>query len=131
MSRSGASRARARVAAGLPRYTEEEAQLRRQQARVRADRAKEQLTAELTALKLQRGCADCGYRAHAEALDFDHLPGAVKIAGVTRMVSERRSRDAVMAEVAKCEVVCANCHRVRTATRRVPLQNAEAAPLSR
>ena len=63
--------------------------------------------------KVARGCVDCGYNAHPRALDFDHVDGT-KAAGVNRMVRDRRARSAVLAEIAKCEVVCANCHRVRT-----------------
>jgi len=66
-------------------------------------------------IKVERGCTDCGYNAHAVALDFDHLPGAVKLYRVASMAGLRRAL--VDAEIAKCEVVCANCHRVRTATR--------------
>ncbi|MCF8784124.1 hypothetical protein [Rhodococcus ruber] len=62
--------------------------------------------------KLEQGCADCGYREHAEALEFDHLPGVNKLAHVGEMMMH--SRAAIEAEIAKCEVVCANCHRVRT-----------------
>ena len=67
--------------------------------------------------KMSRGCADCGYRAHSAALDFDHLPGCDKHATVARL-ARRGSVERLLAEIAKCEVVCANCHRVRTATRR-------------
>lgn len=67
-------------------------------------------------VKLSRGCADCGYRAHAIALDFDHLPGCVKSANVARL-ARTGSVDRLTAEIAKCEVVCANCHRVRTLER--------------
>lgn len=70
----------------------------------------------LTAYKLEAGCADCGYNAHAEALDFDHLPGTEKKFTIAN--NTRRSQSELMAEIAKCEVVCANCHRVRTKERR-------------
>lgn len=70
-------------------------------------------------IKVARGCSDCGYNAHAEALDFDHLPGHIKRHGVSRLVNEDYSLARVAAEIAKCEVVCANCHRVRTSRRRV------------
>lgn len=66
-------------------------------------------------IKLERGCADCGYRENAVALDFDHLPGTVKKYRVACMAGV--SRALIDAEIAKCEVVCANCHRIRTANR--------------
>lgn len=69
------------------------------------------------AIKLERGCADCGYNAHPAALDFDHLPGTVK---TMRLASAPggSTMAKLIAEMEKCEVVCANCHRVRTAERR-------------
>lgn len=67
-------------------------------------------------IKLDSGCVDCGYNKHAEALDFDHiLPG--KTAKIS-LVAISRTWDKVLEEIALCEVVCANCHRVRTASRR-------------
>jgi hypothetical protein len=63
-------------------------------------------------LKLSLGCADCGYREHAVALDFDHLPGTEKKRDIARSV--RGTRGALLREIAKCEVVCSNCHRIRT-----------------
>lgn len=70
----------------------------------------------LTEFKLKNGCADCGYRKSAEALDFDHLPGTTKRFCVSQV--NGRSWKQIMSEIAKCEVVCANCHRIRTAQRR-------------
>lgn len=67
-------------------------------------------------IKVERGCADCGYNAHPSALDFDHLPGAVKRYRLCTMSGMRRAL--IDAEIAKCEVVCANCHRIRTHERR-------------
>lgn len=66
--------------------------------------------------KLVSGCVDCGYNLHDEALDFDHVRGT-KLREVSRMLHFSWTR--IMKEVAKCEVVCANCHRIRTAGRRV------------
>ena len=67
---------------------------------------------KLRAYKLEKGCIDCGYKAHSAALDFDHLPGSNKEFGIGKAVAWSDKR--VWAEVAKCEVVCANCHRIRT-----------------
>ena len=73
--------------------------------------------AQIAALKTATGCADCG--EHFEdcpgVLDFDHLPGFVKSFNISSPVGTLAE---VLAEVAKCEVVCANCHRRRTAKRR-------------
>ena len=81
----------------------------------RADRAKA-ARALIQQIKLDRGCADCGYNAHVAALDFDHLPEFVKKYQVGTMAGFNKA--VIEAEIAKCEVVCANCHRVRTANRR-------------
>jgi hypothetical protein len=78
-------------------------------------RGHEKRLAAVAAIKLERGCADCGYRGHPAALQFDHLPGAVKLNAVATM--RRRRWEVVLAEIAKCEVVCANCHAIRTAER--------------
>ncbi len=63
-------------------------------------------------------CVDCGGTFHPCAMDFDHLPGFVKLATVSELVAGAKSRDAIMREIAKCDLVCSNCHRVRTHQRR-------------
>ena len=45
-------------------------------------------------------------------MQFDHI-GTDKISSVSRLVSGR-SRQAVLDEIEKCELVCANCHSIRT-----------------
>lgn len=75
------------------------------------------LLAYIQAVKVDRGCADCGYRGHPAALDFDHLPGVKKEARLACMAAGA-TKAKIDAEIAKCEVVCANCHRIRTANRR-------------
>ena len=63
--------------------------------------------------KLQLGCADCGYKGHHAALEFDHV-----LSGKRLNVGECRSYAKAKSEIALCEVVCANCHRIRTWRRR-------------
>lgn len=79
-------------------------------------RHRKHTTSALSAYKVARGCVDCGYNAHSEALDFDHLPGKGKRLCISAMRS--LSMSIILSEVEKCEIVCANCHRVRTAARR-------------
>ena len=66
--------------------------------------------------KMILGCADCGYREHPAALDFDHRPGTTKVRDIKQ--GQQLGWEALKAEIAKCDVVCANCHRIRTVERR-------------
>lgn len=59
-------------------------------------------------------CADCGQRFPPEAMDFDHIGD--KRDNISRLLASVGDT-ALLDELAKCEVVCANCHRVRTAER--------------
>lgn len=60
-------------------------------------------------------CADCKQRYPAECMDFDHVSGSkVKHVGGMRT----HSLDRLLVEISKCEVVCSNCHRIRTRQRR-------------
>jgi hypothetical protein len=69
------------------------------------------------AIKLANGCTDCGLKIpHPEIYDFDHLPQFAKTANVAELL-RKGTMDDLMAEIAKCEVVCANCHRIRTSSR--------------
>jgi len=61
-------------------------------------------------------CLDCGGRFHPEAMHFDHLDPALKYMNIGVMFSH--SREHIEQEVAKCEIVCANCHAVRSYNRR-------------
>jgi hypothetical protein len=59
-------------------------------------------------------CVDCG-EADPVVLEFDHVGQKTStVAGLVRQVA---SMAAIDAEIARCEVVCANCHRRRTASR--------------
>lgn len=82
--------------------------------RIRDRKQREKRYMMLAQIKLESGCVDCGYNEYACALDFDHVDG-VKEFTMNRVGRIAWSR--VMAEIAKCEVVCAVCHRVRTQTR--------------
>jgi hypothetical protein len=70
------------------------------------------------AVKAERGCTDCGLSMpdHPEVFDFDHIDPATKVAGIAALYT-KGSFEQFVAEIAKCEVVCANCHRIRTRSR--------------
>ncbi len=59
-------------------------------------------------------CVDCG-QTDVRVLEFDHVQGN-KSANITRMLNGA-PWSAIAAEIAKCEVRCANCHRIKTLER--------------
>jgi hypothetical protein len=61
-------------------------------------------------------CQDCGRRYPAHVMDFDHVRGR-KLGNVSLMKNYAGTVKLV-AEIAKCDVVCANCHRIRSHRRR-------------
>ena len=63
---------------------------------------------------LEHPCLDCG-ESDPIVLEFDHRDGVEKIGSVTEMVCHNCSWPKIMAEIQKCDVRCANCHRRRTA----------------
>lgn len=65
-------------------------------------------------IKCRSECVDCG-NDDPHVLDFDHLNDKVK--AISRLVSDQSSIEVLEQELLKCEVVCANCHRIRTAKR--------------
>lgn len=62
--------------------------------------------------KVQKGCFDCGYKNHHAALEFDHLPEFKKQRTISSMCYS--SLETIKKEIDKCQVVCANCHNIRT-----------------
>ena len=65
------------------------------------------------AILKQSSCVDCGEDDFC-VLDFDHLED--KTAGVVRLARDGCAWDRINAEIAKCVIRCANCHRRRTAS---------------
>lgn len=64
-------------------------------------------------------CADCGCRYPQYVMDFDHRPGEKKCFNLSIAAGQTRlSWEKIIAEIAKCDVVCANCHRERTHQRK-------------
>lgn len=67
--------------------------------------------------KSSRPCADCGKNWPPVAMDLDHVRGE-KIRDVAGFVSGAYKLDLIKIELEKCDVVCACCHRLRTASRK-------------
>ena len=101
---------REHYAANRERYIE--------QARI----SKQKLQLERTIYLLEffdtHACVDCGEKDPV-VLEFDHLRD--KLFDIGQALT-RKSWQSILDEIEKCEVVCANCHRRRTAQRRGSLR---------
>ena len=70
----------------------------------------------MNSLKADVPCADCGEIFATFVMHWDHLPGFDKRGEIGSMLG-RFSRDVILKELTKCELVCANCHVMRTVRR--------------
>jgi hypothetical protein len=77
------------------------------------NRQRKRLRAILWGVK-QRPCQDCGGSFHPWVMELDHRDGAIKVAAVANLVSTGCTDARPFEEIDKCDVVCANCHRMRT-----------------
>lgn len=72
-------------------------------------------------IKLDSGCVDCGYNKNSYALEFDHKDNTgIPYSGKSKTVASLMyySWERILKEISKCEVVCCNCHAIRTFERR-------------
>ena len=68
--------------------------------------------------KLERECIICGEN-HPACLDFHHVNPENKIESINYMVRHEYTWGEVLDEIAKCQLLCANCHRKHHAEVRV------------
>lgn len=59
-------------------------------------------------------CMDCGVKYPSFVMEFDHRDPSTKYAEVGNLASSHWSIKRIDLEIAKCDLVCANCHRIRT-----------------
>jgi hypothetical protein len=84
------------------------------QIRARTRRIRAQYQRWIVEYLREHPCVDCG-ETDIVVLEFDHLRD--KVANISTLISSAGSWDTIVAEIEKCEVRCANCHRRRTAER--------------
>ncbi len=71
-------------------------------------------TKEFLNIIKNKPCLDCGKSFPPYVMDFDHKEGEKKEKEVARMVAGGWSLKNIQKEINKCDLVCANCHRIRT-----------------
>ena len=79
----------------------------------------------VNSLKNNKICADCQLPHPYWRLDFDHRDHSQKFMTVSRMKLSKYSNRRILQEVAKCDLVCARCHRLRTFKRNRELRAGE------
>lgn len=78
---------------------------------------REKIKKLINKIKEQTPCVDCNKKYPYYVMDFDHKDRSLKENKISTMVNEC-SLERVLQEVKKCDVVCSNCHRIRTYVRK-------------
>ncbi len=58
-------------------------------------------------------CSDCGNTFHPVCMDFDHVRGE-KLFNISAAKNLAITEETLLLELDKCDLTCANCHRLRT-----------------
>lgn len=82
----------------------------------RSQKRRTEVRAILARIKEESGCVDCKIKYPFYVLEFDHTQDN-KEANIAWMATFASIED-ILKETAKCEVVCANCHKARTYLRK-------------
>jgi hypothetical protein len=64
---------------------------------------------KLNEIKSKSGCLDCGESNH-RCLQFHHRDPSKKTKTISRLYSGTWGWDRITEEIAKCDILCANCH---------------------
>lgn len=75
---------------------------------------REEHTKFIRELKENTPCTDCGQNYPYYVMDFDHLDPKTKLENIGWMTARRLGIETIKKEISKCEIVCSNCHRIRT-----------------
>lgn len=86
-------------------------QKNKKQIRDASTARRRELVSFVKALK-DKPCVDCGGSFPSICMDFDHVRGEKRYE-ISRMTRITVSKELILEEIAKCELVCANCHRLR------------------
>jgi transposase len=88
----------------------------KEKTKERTNRSRTLLKRKLWQIKENSGCVDCKEMYPHWMLDFDHRPEFEKIESPSQIL-HKYSWEKALQELDKCDIVCPNCHRIRTYTR--------------
>jgi hypothetical protein len=81
--------------------------------KVRRQRYRRWMFEQLALYLAEHPCVDCG-ESDIRCLEFDHRDPSTKSANVAKLLQRAGAWSTILAEIEKCDVRCANCHRRRT-----------------
>jgi hypothetical protein len=88
------------------------AEKRRQQVRDQQKRRREERKLIIREAR-SRPCVDCGIQLPPEVMDLDHVRGVKEFQVCGNRANKYVSMSKLRNEIAKCDVRCPNCHRMR------------------
>lgn len=88
----------------------------KQKTNIRSQKRRSEIRAIIGKIKEESGCIDCKIKYPYFILEFDHVRG-VKFDNIGFMVTSSTIEE-ILEEIKKCDIVCSNCHRVRTQNRK-------------
>src|SRR5271166_744608 len=62
----------------------------------------------------ERPCTRCGGKFPSYVMHYHHRDPSTKIESVSNLINRQGPRQMIDAEIAKCDLVCANCHAILT-----------------
>lgn len=89
-------------------------ELYRRRAKARREMVRKDLQTKLLDYLSDKCCAVCG-ESDPVVLEFDHINPQQKSFGIARAISDGVKWSVILAEIQKCQVLCANCHKRKTA----------------
>lgn len=66
----------------------------------------------LISLKEGKPCTRCNGYFHFKALDWHHKDATDKLFNVSDALNNLYGKERILQEIEKCELICANCHRI-------------------
>jgi hypothetical protein len=75
---------------------------------------KEELRQWLVSLKEDIPCVQCDTVFHHKAMEWHHRDPTTKSFMIANAINRNYSKKRILEEIAKCDLTCANCHRIAT-----------------
>lgn len=89
----------------------------KEKTKQRSQKRREEIRDIIRQFKQGKACVDCKIEYPYYVMDFDHV-GDDKVDDISKMANWFPIEE-IIKEIKKCEIVCSNCHRERTHTRRM------------